>query len=68
MHSRWLARAGQARMIVVAWQRGVVMSLRRIDVDAAGRVERFVPGWWLLPGLAVSTAVWVGLFFLFAAR
>ncbi|HZQ12461.1 MAG TPA: hypothetical protein VFB31_06595 [Pseudolabrys sp.] len=32
------------------------------------RDPRFMPGWWILPGLTLGTASWIGLFWLYFGR
>jgi hypothetical protein len=37
---------------------------QNVELGSAGRATRFVPGWWILPGLVVSAATWAGAIWL----
>ena len=37
---------------------------QNVELGNAGRETRFLPGWWILPGLLVSAAVWTGAIWL----
>ena len=40
------------------------MSTRNIRFGDAGRATRFMPGWWILPGLMLSAAAWAAAIWL----
>lgn len=37
-----------------------------LEWSEAGRNPHFAEGWWVLPSLALGTAIWIGLFALIA--
>jgi len=43
------------------------MSTRNFELVGIGRHTRLLPGWWLIPSLMVSLAIWAGLIWLLAA-
>ena len=40
------------------------MSSQNIEHGDTGREARFMPGWWILPGLMMSAAAWAGAIWL----
>ncbi len=44
------------------------MRSQNIDLGDAGRPTRFMPGWWILPGLMLSAAAWAAAIWLIATR
>jgi hypothetical protein len=39
-----------------------------LDLGNAGRPSRFLPGWWILPGLVISAAGWATAIWLLATH
>jgi len=44
------------------------MPIRNADLSDAGRPSRFMPGWWILPGLTLSAAAWAAAIWFLATR
>jgi hypothetical protein len=44
------------------------MPSQNLNLGKTDRLTRFVPGWWILPGLVVSGAGWAAAIWLIAAR
>lgn len=44
------------------------MRSQKVELGSAGRETRFVPGWWILPGLLVSAAGWAAAIWLIIGR
>ena len=44
------------------------MRSQNVELGNAGRQARFVPGWWILPGLMVSAVAWAGAIWLIFTR
>ena len=44
------------------------MSTRNAGLGDAGRPQRFMPGWWILPGLMLSAAAWAAVIWLMVTR
>jgi hypothetical protein len=43
-----------------------IMSNRNAALANTGRHARFAPGWWFLPGMVASAAVWPAIIWLIA--
>jgi len=48
--------------------RGVVMRVSSENLRGGGWQTRFMPGWWILPGLILGAATWAAAIWFFAAH